>query len=250
MFILAVGGALGFVLREPVGLALGAVFLVVGLGVFFASEAWGLITQGSARRARVLVLLKDIHARPQKGGKFREIVDNDEAGLELEVFVNCWFLNESDFVVQLVGEVQFNVITRGGACKVAERVPSDLGQWRLGSLVRDEWDTDIVRARQEEMPELSIAEPLACGVPRHGWMHFRLRETTPIEFKNGILQLSVNDSHGDSHQGIGKARFLPGRVWPAAITTAAMNDGQSPPQRNEKTAREKIAGMTNQGGGS
>ncbi|GEM_PF-3151641 len=250
LFILVLGGALGFVIREPVGLALVAVFLVAGLGVFFSSEARGLIAPGGSRKPRVLVLLKEIHARPQKGGKFREIVDPAEAGLELEVFVNCWFLNESDFVVQLVGDVQFSVITRGGARKVAERVPSDLNQWRLGSLVSDEWDTDVVRARQEPMPELSISDPLACGIPRHGWMHFRLRETSPAEFRNGILQLTVNDSSGDAHQGAGKSRFLPGRVWPAASQSRAIGEEPSPPPTNEKVVPEKAAGFTNQGGAS
>jgi hypothetical protein len=221
LLTLGVGAVLGFAIRGPNGLIVGAIFLVVGLAIFFASEARGLVTPKGSPQPRVLVLLKEIHARPQKAGKFQVIDQPSDAGLEFEVFISCWFLNESDFVVQLAGDVEFSLETSGGARRVAERIPSDLDQWRLGSLVRDEYDTDVVRARQDVLRELDIAQPLQCGVPRHGWVHFRLRETSPAEFKTGVLRLSVKDSLGNWHAGIGKARLLPGRVWPATGASPA-----------------------------
>ena len=230
---LGVGGALGFAIRGPNGLGVGAIFLVVGLALLFASEARGLITPGGSHKPRVLVLLKDVHARPQKDGKFQQIVDNNQAGLEFEVFVSCWFVNESDFVVQLAGDVQLSLGSPGGSRAVAERISGDLNQWRLGSLVRDEWDTNTIRARQESMPELDLAPPLPCGVPRHGWAHFRLRGITPAQFRTGVLRLSVKDSQSNTYEGIGKARHLPGRVWPAASaqTIAREEAGSGAPQR-------------------
>lgn len=221
LLTLGIGGVLGFAIQGPSGLGLGAVFLVVGLGIFFASEARGLISPRGSPQPRVLVLLKEIHARPQKAGKFQVVDQGNESGLEFEVFVSCWFLTESDFVVRLVGDVEFSLETSTGGRKVAERVPSDLDLWRMGSLVRDEWDTDVVRARQDVLPELSIAQPLQCGVPRHGWVHFRLQEISPAEFRTGVLRISVKDSFGNAHVGIGKARFLPGRVWPATSAPPA-----------------------------
>lgn len=221
LLTLGVGGVLGFAIRGPSGLIVGAVFLVVGLAIFFASEARGLVTPQGSPQPRVLVLLKEIHARPQKAGKFQVIDQPSEAGLEFEIFVSCWFLNESDFVVQLAGDVEFSLETSSGVRRGAERVPSDLDQWRLGSLVRDEYDTDVVRARQDVLPELTTAQPLQCGVPRHGWLHFRLRETSPAEFKTGVLRLSVQDSLGNLHVGVGKVRLLPGRVWPATSAPPA-----------------------------
>jgi len=228
LLTLGVGGALGFAIRGPNGLSVGAVFLVVGLAIFFASEARGLVTPKGSPQPRVLVLLKEIHARPQKGGKFQQIVDNNQAGLEFEVFVSCWLLNESDFVVQLAGDIQLNLETPGGSRKLAEHIPGDLNQWRLGSLVRDEYDTDTIRARQESMPELQLTPPLQCGVPRHGWAHFRLRGISPAEFRTGVLRLAVKDSHSNTHVGIGKARQLPGRVWPTASAPTITGEEAGP----------------------
>ena len=221
LLTLGVGGVLGFAIRGPNGLVVGAVFLVVGLAIFFASEARGLVTPKGSPQPRILVLLKEIHARPQKDGKFQVVDQSSEARLQFEIFVSCWLLNESDFVVRLAGDIEFSLETSGGVRRVAETIPSDLNQWRLGSLVRDEYDTDVVRARQDVLPELNIAQPLQCGVPRHGWVHFRIRETSPAEFRTGVLRLSVKDSLGNAHFGIGKARLLPGRVWPAASAPPA-----------------------------
>jgi hypothetical protein len=63
--------------------------------------------------------------------------------------------------------------------KVAKWVRAYLERWRLGSLVQDEWDPDVVHTRQGEMPELSLEKPLDCGVPREGWLHFRFVDVPP-----------------------------------------------------------------------
>ena len=235
LLTLGVGGALGFAIREPIGLGVVAVFLVVGLALLFASEARRLIAPGGSHKPRILVLLKEIHARPQRGGTFQQIVDNNQAGLEFEVFVSCWFVNESDFVVQLAGDVQLSLEIPGTAHKLAEHIPGDLSHWRLGSLVRDAYETDTIRARQEPMPELDLASPLQCGVPRHGWAHFRLRGASPAEFRTGVLRLSVSDSQSNTYEGIGKTRNLPGRVWPTASAPSTAAEEAGPSARRTET---------------
>jgi hypothetical protein len=94
--ILAVGAGLGFVAGGAPGLAFAAVCLVVGFVMFVVSEARGTTQKDAAQKservretARVLVLLKEVHARPQRNGKFQEIGNTDESGLEFEVFLNC-----------------------------------------------------------------------------------------------------------------------------------------------------------------
>jgi hypothetical protein len=199
-----------------------AVCLVVGFGLFFAGEARGLAGPNPVTKARILVLLKEFHARPQRKGKFQEIEESDNSALEFEVFVSCWLLNESDIAMQLSDQVQLSVKTSDGSIKVAHRICGDLDRWRLGSLVRDEWDTDIVRARHEEMRELSLEAPLECGVPRHGWAHFRFDNVNPSALKGGELRLSVKDAFSNAHEGTATraVRYLPGRVWPYVAKSA------------------------------
>ena len=214
------GAVLGVFIGGQTGLGLATVFLVVGFGLFFAGDARGLAAMGTKPKARILVLLKEVHARPQSGGKFQQIDESDDSALEFEVFVSCWFLNESDVPVQVTQEVELSVKALDGSVKLAQRIPGDLDKWRLGSLVRDEWDIDIVRARQEEMRELSLEKPLECGAPRHGWAHFRFDHACPSELKTGELRLSVKDVFSTAHEGVAtrQVRHLPGRIWPYVVS--------------------------------
>jgi hypothetical protein len=207
------------------------VCLVVGFVLFVVSEAMGTGPASSAaqpphpalQKARVLVLVKEVHARPQRGGKFREIRDADEPGWEFEVFISCWLLNETDLPLQMVEGLQLTLRTSDGSTRLGERISSDLDHWRLGTLVKDEWDADIVRAAQERILELSLTEPLDCGVPRQGWLHFRFRDLSPSEFKTGAIELSIKDSLSCTHVGIANGpRHLPGRVWPFAASSASL----------------------------
>jgi len=228
--VLGCGAVLGILIGGQTVLGLVAVCLVVGFGLFFGAEARGLAGPNAVAKARILVLLKEVHARPQRKGKFQEIDESDDSVLEFEVFVSCWFLNESDVAMQLSEEVQLSVRTSDGSVAVAQRIRGDLDKWRLGSLVRDEWDTDIVRTRQEEMRELSLQKPLECGVPRHGWAHFRFDNVSPSGLKKGELRLSVNDVSSNVHEGMATrpVRHVPGRVWPyvakGASATQSVNN--------------------------
>jgi len=220
--ILAVGAGLGFVAGGAPGLAFAAVCLVVGFVMFVVSEARGTTQKDAAQKservretARVLVLLKEVHARPQRNGKFQEIGNTDESGLEFEVFLNCWLLNETDLPLQIVEPIQLTIGARDGSRKVGERVSSDMENWRLGSLVKDEWNTDKVRAVQEKLSELYTADPLECGVPRQGWLHFRFRDILPSDFRVGPMELIVKDAMSSTHVGRASGpRHLPGKVWP------------------------------------
>jgi hypothetical protein len=218
--VLTAGGALGFVAGGgPAGLVLAAVCLIIGLVLVVASEAQGTGPSGaphsSRQETRILVLLKDIHARPQRGGKFQEISDPNQPDLEFEVFVNCWLLSETDLPLRISESPQLTIKTSDGSTRVGERISADLEKWRLGNLVTDQWDSEIVRAAQDRISELNTTEPLQCGVPREGWLHFRVRNITPSEFRTAVMELSVKDSLSSTHVGIASgARHLPGRIWP------------------------------------
>jgi hypothetical protein len=220
--ILSVGGALGFVLGGTAALLFAAVCLVVGLVTLVVSEARGTRkTQGtgphskSQEKAQILVLLKEIHARPQRNGKFQEIGDPDESGLEFEVFINCWLLNETDLPLHVVEPIQLMLKASDGSARYGERINSDLENWRLGSLIKDEWNADKVRAAQEQISELNTNEPLECGVPRQGWLHYRFRDITPSDFRGGVIELLIKDSLSQTHVGRASGpRHMPGRIWP------------------------------------
>jgi hypothetical protein len=227
ILVLVFGALVGFLVGGALGLGVGAIFLVLGLTLLFYPEASGVRGPQAGPGPRLLVLLKEVHTRPQRNSKFQEIEHPNQAGLEFEVFASCWFLNESEAAVAIVGEPQLSLKTSDGSIRTAQCVHGDLEQWRLGSLVRDQWDTDVVRAHQQPMRELSTAEPLTCGVPRHGWMHFRFTDVTSADMKKGELRLSVQDSFSNTHLGGCKSstRYLPGRIWPFVATraTAAQN---------------------------
>jgi hypothetical protein len=220
LVVLIFGGTLGLVLGRPAGLVFAAAGLVVGLVLFVLAEAQGTpgTTQTShpaQKKTQLLVLLKEVHARPQRGGKFQEIHDPSERGFEFEVFINCWLLNETELPFQIAEEPQLTLRAWDGSIRIGERINSDLENWRLGSLVKDEWDAEVVRTAQERILELSTGGPLECGVPRQGWLHFRLRDLSASEFNTGAMELSIKDSFSCIHMGVASGpRHLPGRVWP------------------------------------
>lgn len=154
--------------------------------------------------------------RPQRAGKFHALGEPNEAALEFETFVHCWLLNESDVPVAITEELQLSLRIGEGSIRIAERVRDDLEKWRLGSLVQDDWDQDMVHTRQEQMPELRLEKQLDCGVPREGWLHFRFIEVTAHQLKNAELRLSIKDVFSNNHEGLatGPVRHLPGSVWP------------------------------------
>jgi len=224
--VLTAGGALGFVVGGPAGLVFAAVCLIIGLVFLVASKAQGTGPRGKLQadrqETRILVLLKDIHARPQRGGKFQEISEPNQPDLEFEVFVNCWLVSELEFPLGISEGPQMTLKTSDGSIRIGERISADLEKWRLGNLVTDQWDTDVVRATQGRISELNTAEPLQCGVPREGWLHFRLRNVSPSEFRTGVMELSMKDSLSCTHVSIASGpRHLPGRIWPSVVSSVS-----------------------------
>jgi hypothetical protein len=238
--VLAWGAVLGFALGGAVGLAIACVCLVVGLVLFVASDALGTkrkpadANPAAPSPTHILVLLKEVHIRPQRAGKFQEISDPNQTGLQFEIFVHCWLVNDTDERLGIAG-TRLSLTEPEGASVPLERIGGDLQNWRLGRL-RDELDALGVRylqAVQEPMSELSMEEPLEAGSTRQGWVHLRVEGLTPSEMKNARLELEVIDSQLGSHFGKVKGPHpIPGKVWPfraepsrETARTAASSEG-------------------------
>jgi hypothetical protein len=223
--ILGAGAIFGFVAGGPVGLALSAVCLIVGLVLCVASVALGITRRKPTahqhsssvhEKSPVLVLVKEVHARPQHNGKFQEIRDLNQADLQFEIFVRVWLINDTD---QHLGIklLQLSITKPDGAILLPELVFGDLGGWRFGRL-KDEPDSSGVHylhAAHEHMPELGTSEPLQGGETREGWLHFRTQNITPAQIKNAIIEVSVKDDQDGTHLGCAHGpHHVPGRVWP------------------------------------
>ena len=126
--VLVLGAVLGFVIGGAPGLVFAAVCLVIGLVMLVVSEARGTRTKNTPRNnervresAHVLVLLKEIHARPQRNGKYQEIGAGDESGFDFEVFVNSWLLNETDLPLQILEPIQLTIAASDASSKFSLR---------------------------------------------------------------------------------------------------------------------------------
>jgi hypothetical protein len=225
LVILGCGAFFGFVWGGAFGLALAAVSLVVGLVLFVALRASGTETRStpakglSQPRTQILVLVKEVHARPQRAGKFQ---------VQFEIFAHCWLVNDADERLQVI-TLQVSLTKPDGTTSVLERVPSDLQNWRLGRL-RDEldsWGVRYLQAAQESLVELRTDEPLEVGATRQGWLHLRVENITPAEMKNATVEIEVIDSHLGSHIGAAKGPHqIPGRVWPFRVEDGNASDAR------------------------
>jgi len=224
--VLACGAISGFATGGAFGLVVASICLIVGLVMVVASEARGTkLRRGplsSAKpTARMLVAIKDVHARPHQGGKFRAVHDPDQADLELEVFLKCWLVNETDVPVT-IESLQLELDASNGSKCIAARI-SDFQNWQIGALQEewDEWDMRL-RVAMEKVSELDTTAPLECGLAREGWLHFRLRNVTPSDFKSAPMQISLKDSLDQVHVAAANGiRHLPGRIWPLLASGAA-----------------------------
>ena len=221
--VLGGGAVLGFTTGGLAGMLVAAVCLVVGLVLLVSSEAARTYrvgkqaTRPAHQKTQVVFLIKEIHARPQKGGKFQEILDPQQEGLEFELFVHCWLVNETELPVQLAQDLQLTLALPGKVPFTPERIREHLNHWRLGKLNKeaDQWDALVIRAAQEAMEELNTAEPLQCGVAREGWLHFRVSGLTPADMKAVAIEIRVTDSLFNVHQATASCpKQTPGRVWP------------------------------------
>ncbi|HST11672.1 MAG TPA: hypothetical protein VLL05_14955 [Terriglobales bacterium] len=245
--VLGCGAALGVALGGTIGLAFAGGCLVVGLVLLVAREALGTTHKPAVASAQahthLLVLLKEVHIRPQRDGKFQEIDDPNQAGLEFEIFLHCWLVNDTDDRLGIAG-IRLALTRPGGTPMELKRVSADLDSWRLGRL-RDELDSFGVRylqAEQEPLPELHIEEPLEAGATRQGWLHLRAQGITPTEMKNSKLELEVIDSRMHSHFGEVKGpHVLPGRVWPYRLEPTSQV-AEKPASQETSRPPEKASG--------
>jgi hypothetical protein len=223
LIVLACGAVVGLIIGGPFGLALAAVCLVVGLVLVVTTEAMGtrhkkpeIPTGANQPKSQVLILVKEVHARPQFGGRFQEIRDPNQTDLQFEVFANCWLVNDTDEPLVLRG-LRMWLRRSNGTDVSLKRIVGDLEGWRLGRL-RDDVDTcglHYIHAAQETMSELDLKQPIHGGVAREGWVHFRLQNVSPNEVKEAPITVSVQDSRGRIHVGTAKGPHqVPGRIWP------------------------------------
>lgn len=235
--MLTCGAVAGLIIGGPFGLALAAVCLVVGLVLIVTTEAMGIsgkrpeIPAGANQpKSQVLILVKEVHARPQIGGRFQEIRDPNQTDLQFEVFANCWLVNDTDEPQTLRG-LRMWVRRSDGVDISLKRIVGDLVGWRLGRL-RDDVDTfglHYIQAAQETMSELDLKEPLQGGVAREGWVHFRVQNISPGELKVAPITVSVQDARGYMHIGSAKGPHqVPGRVWPFKASVREVRDSTEP----------------------
>jgi hypothetical protein len=231
--ILACGAISGFATGGALGLVVASVCLITGLVMVVASEARGMKQERGdsaatgRRRTQVLVAVKEVHARPQQRGKFRAIESPDQTDLELEVFLRCWLVNETDVPLHIEAP-QLDLKSTDGTNRTAERVSGDFANWQLGALQEHgkDWDAHL-RVAMEGVKELDTAAPLECGLAREGWLHYRFRNVTPSEFQSGPMQVSIKDSLEQTHVAVvSVARHLPGRIWP--VVAASVAAGSTP----------------------
>jgi hypothetical protein len=225
--VLAVGAVLGFVAGGPGGLLFASFCLIVGLVLLVSSQAKGTLREGkkSARspveKAKILFLVKEVHARAQRDGKFQEILDPNQTGLDLELFLHCWLVNETELPVRIIEGPDLTITPANAHGVPIERIRGDLGSWRLGRLNKEanSWDVVMIRAAQEPVSELNTREPLECGVPREGWLHFRVRDLTPAQFASVGMELTVRDALSNTYRAAANCpQHLPGRMWPFAAS--------------------------------
>lgn len=220
--VLAVGAGIGLFIGGALGLAIAASCLVLGLLFLMDSQARrtrsvsAQATRPAHQKTEFVFLIKEIHVRPQIGGKFRELVDQDQVRFDFEVFLFCWLVNETELPLRIIEGPQLTLQRPGAPFVNGERVIGDMDRWRLGKLNHelDSSDLLVLRAAQETVSEFDTASSLDCGVPRKGWFHFRV-QMSASDFKASNLELSLTDSLSNFHVStMSGPRYMPGRIWP------------------------------------
>ena len=239
--VLGLGSVFGFLLGGMFGLGLAAICLVTGLVLLVAARALGSPhssagSQSPSSKTYLSVLVKEVHARPQREGKFQEIRDPDQPDLHFEVFVHCWLINDTDYRFGLP-RIEVSLTKPDGLSAVLQQINGDLSHWSLGRLRNelDTWGVRYLQAAQEGMQELNIADPLEGGASRQGWLHLHARNFTPRELKTGSITVTVFDSAGQTHTGTANGPHqVPGRIWPLAHNFA------SPSESSTKTNSQRM----------
>lgn len=175
--LIGLGAAFAYFHDNFTGMFFASVFLIVGLLVIVASEVQGLVSKPRGagpnstgrKQVQIVVLVKgEVHAFPQRDGKFQEIQDPNQNDLEFEVFINCWLLLAAEMTMR-IADLQLTLKGADGSTKVGERVTGDLKNWQLheerGSEEESDWPMGTTRKAPADLPELDAASPLECGAP-------------------------------------------------------------------------------------
>jgi hypothetical protein len=230
LVLIGFGGVFAYFHETFNGMLYASVCLVLGL-VIVASEVQRLVSKphgGNSNStggepAQIMILVKgEVHTYPQRDGKFQEIQDPNQTGLEFDVFIQCWLFLATEMTLRIT-DLGLRLKAADGSIRVGERVKGDLNSWQLGDGGGDEeesvWPAVTLRKAPARLPELDTAAPLECGAPREGWLHFRIRNTTPSELRDGSLELSVEDFFSDMHTAVAAKVLLPGNVCPIPAST-------------------------------
>jgi hypothetical protein len=209
--VMPLGVALGIVVSGRAGFICGAIGVLAGLVWIIISSA----KRGSFdahEKTEILVLVQEAHARA--------LPQNDS---DFDVFLRVSLTNRTQFDLG-INEIQLTITASdssshwSGLCspRLADRTSGDLDKWHLRKerAQTNTWNASG-QTQRESVPELSIAEPLKVGITRVGWLHFRLRNITPEEFKTAHMELTVGDALSHKHvAALSCPRHLPGKVWP------------------------------------
>ena len=214
-FIIVLGFAVGFAIGGRAGIACGVTSVLLGSALLVwvitssakdegPNEVGSVEAYSAHEETKLLVMVRDAHARP--------LPENDS---DFDVFLNVWVTSETEFDVG-IKECLLTLTATDDTPRVAERISGGLEKWRIGKEREesDMWDT-YVHTSRENVAELNTAEPLRVGIPREGWLHFRLRNLAPEEFRTRPMGLSLTDSLSHVHVAVVTCpRHLPGKVWP------------------------------------
>jgi hypothetical protein len=206
---------LGFILGGRTGIICGVAGVLAGAGLLAwiitssakhedSGEVGSVEAYSAHEGTKILMLVRDAHARA--------LPENDS---DFDIFINVWVTSETEFDVG-IKEFQLTLTASDGSTRPGERITGDLGKWRVGKEREesDMWDT-YVQTSRENLSELNTAQPLLVGIPREGWLHFRLRNLVPEEFRTQPMALSLVDSLFHVHvASVTCQRQLPGKVWP------------------------------------
>jgi hypothetical protein len=230
-----------------------SVCLIVGLAMIVASEVQGLVSKPNGadanskgrKPARVLILVKgEVHTYPHRDGRFQEMADPKQTDLEFDVFIQCWLLLVAEMTLRIT-DLRLTLRGAHGSIRVGEQVKGDLNSWQLryggGHEQESGWAIVPPRKTPASLTEMDTAAPLECGAPREGWLHFRIRNTTPSELRDGSLEFSVEDFFSDVHVAVASRILLPGRVSPipasAPSEVEAKKDDEHPNDDTKLAAR-------------
>jgi len=223
--LIALGGVFVYFHDTFNGMLYASVFLILGL-VIVASEVQRLVSKPQGgnsnsterKQGQIVILVKgEVHTYPQHAGKFQEIQDPNQTDLEFDAFIYCWLFLAAEMTLRIT-DLRLRLKGADGSIRVGERVKGDLNNWQFrdggGNEEESDWTAVTTQKAPAGLPELDTAAPLQCGAPREGWLHFRIRNTTPSELRDGSLELSVEDFFSDMYSAVAGKVLLPGNVCP------------------------------------